>query len=600
MDSPDDADSFTHSVRAARRQFCHRLLGHALGFSHAPWDTGYIMASRNFWPGWPGEESSLTRLAYQVGPNVQYPGLVRSDTEIVRSDDRAALMALYDQAGGDGWTNRTNWGTDAPLGSWSGVATGENGRVTVLDLHGNNLKGSMPYEIGGLSELESLNLSDNDLTGPIPAVLGSLTSLQYLDLSQNNLTGEIPPELGDLASLDHLLLSYNNLTGELPPEFGDLSNLGYLTVANNNLTGQLPSSFTTLENLGVLSIQDNDGLCAPSDVAFQRWLVYVSFDGPFCAGEDVDTAPDDVQAAREALMALYEAAGGDSWRRNISWGTDRPLNRWYGVSTDQLGRVLYLDLSNNDLSGRIPPELGNLRHIVKLELHQNDLTGPIPRELGGLTHLEVLDLALNDLTGPIPPDFGDLTNLTWMSLLQNNLTGPIPPTLGALSKLEHLALHVNGLTGPIPPELGSLRNLDHLTLSVNRLTGPIPAELGALTRLRLLILFDNNLTGPVPAEIGAMSGLEVLFLENNNLTGPLPSQMTNLRSLASLVMHNNAGLCAPTDTAFQEWLATVAEFRGETCAAEPVPALPVFALAAAALLLGGVGAGLLGRRRGRC
>ncbi len=50
--------------------------------------------------------------------------------------DRAALEALYRATGGDGWTDNTNWLTDAPLGNWFGVEAGEDGRVTGLRLGG--------------------------------------------------------------------------------------------------------------------------------------------------------------------------------------------------------------------------------------------------------------------------------------------------------------------------------------------------------------------------------------------------------------------------------------------------------------------------------
>jgi Leucine-rich repeat (LRR) protein len=44
-------------------------------------------------------------------------------------------------------------------------------------------------------------------------------------------------------------------------------------------------------------------------------------------------------------------------------------------------------------------------------LHGNKLIGIIPKELGMLKFLRVLDLGMNQLTGPIPPEIGDLTNL---------------------------------------------------------------------------------------------------------------------------------------------------------------------------------------------
>ena len=529
-------------------------LGHALGLYHAPPDTRYIMASTT-WSGWPGDESTLTRLAYRVGPNVQYPGL-RREHAATDSGDRAALMALYEEADGSRWAKRGGWGTSAPLGTWYGVTTNRDGRVVTLDVHENGLRGTIPSALGRLSKLESLVLSNNQLSGSIPASLGSLAALEHLDVS------------------------HNGLTGGLPDQLGELSMLGYLAVDNNRLTGPLPSSLTDLEDLLVLSIQDNDGLCAPTDVAFQRWLANVSFEGDFC--EEVDEA--DSTAERAALMALYEATDGDNWLvKDNNWGTDAALGRWRGVETDQLGRVLSLVLNYEGLKGTLPPELGNLRHLLKLELRNNELTGLIPSSLGGLQHLEELDLSLNELTAPIPAQLTKLTNLTTLGLSGNAFTGPIPTWVDELPKLKSLWLGGNQFSGPIP----TLRftNLELLNLIDNQLTAPIP-ELTA-DRLGHLNIAYNRLAGSLPPSIGNLPRLEYLGLYGNRLTGPLPSEIMNIKTLRELHVFDNAGLCAPSDAAFQDWLMSLESWRGETCAAD-VPALPAVWLLVMAVVFAGM------------
>ena len=219
-------------------------LGHALGFGHAPPGSGYVMMK---WLPftWSEEESAFTQLAYRVGPNVRYPGLVRPGPRVEPGrpvPDRAALMALYNGTAGSNWTNNTNWASDKPLGQWNGVTADDDGRVIWLNLHHNNLTGQIPPELGALTHLEALDLRSNELSGPIPDALGALTSLVYLNLVDNKLTGPIPPELGNMASLEDLLLGVNELSGPLPTEFGELSNLDYVSIAHNNLTGPLPSS----------------------------------------------------------------------------------------------------------------------------------------------------------------------------------------------------------------------------------------------------------------------------------------------------------------------------------------------------------------------
>ena len=66
------------------------------------------------------------------------------------------------------------------------------------------------------------------------------------------------------------------------------------------------------------------------------------------------------QVDRDALAALYHATDGPNWDDNTGWLSDRPLGEWSRVTTDEAGRVIGLGLSDNRLSGQIPPELGRL------------------------------------------------------------------------------------------------------------------------------------------------------------------------------------------------------------------------------------------------
>ncbi len=92
---------------------------------------------------------------------------------------------------------------------------------------------------------------------------------------------------------------------------------------------------------------------------------------------------------REALEILYDETDGDNWAYNWNWLTDRPLDAWYGVSTDADGRVEGLHLHHNGLSGSIPAELGDLSNLRILGLYRNaDLEGELPSSFSNLTSLE--------------------------------------------------------------------------------------------------------------------------------------------------------------------------------------------------------------------
>ena len=218
----------------------------------------------------------------------------------------------------------------------------------------------------------------------------------------------------------------------------------------------------------------------------------------------------------------------------------------------------------DSISGRIPAELGNLANLQRLSIYANDLIGEIPMELGNLANLQRLSLYANDLSGEIPAELGNLANLQTLYLYANDLSGEIPAELGNLANLQTLSLSWNELSGEIPMELGNLANLQRLYLYANDLSGEIPSELGSLTSLQWLHLDNNQLTGEIPSELGDLTNLQRLQLQGNELTGQLPEELRHLSNLESLDV-SGTNVCAPSDAAFQAWLATI-NFQGAVCA----------------------------------
>ena len=64
------------------------------------------------------------------------------------------------------------------------------------------------------------------------------------------------------------------------------------------------------------------------------------------------------------------------------------VGEWSGVTTDDNGRVTGLFLFRKQLSGEIPPELGNLVNLEVLDLNFNQLTGCVPSGLSGRLDME--------------------------------------------------------------------------------------------------------------------------------------------------------------------------------------------------------------------
>ena len=277
-----------------------------------------------------------------------------------------------------------------------------------------------------------------------------------------------------------------------------------------------------------------------------RFILSIAVFGALSCSKDAPVSPPqagkaiagDVASDRAVLEVFYKATGGDNWKDNTNWLSEKSLTAWHGVNTTA-GRVKSIELQDNNLIGYLPSELGQLTKLERLQLYANALTGSIPPELGQLTNLEILALYVNALTGPIPSELGQLTNLEILALQANALTGPIPSELGQLTKLTDLSLGANRLTGSISSGLGQLTNLERLALSANALTGSIPSELGQLTKLRLLFLDNNALTGSIPSELGQLTNLTHLGLGANRLTGSIPSELGQLTKLIDLNLTYN-------------------------------------------------------------
>ena len=145
-------------------------------------------------------------------------------------------------------------------------------------------------------------------------------------------------------------------------------------------------------------------------------------------------------------------------------------------------------------------------------------------ECYSIADTDSLNLSVEQLTGQIPPEIGKLTNLTYLNLASNQLTGSIPQEIGNLVNMTHLQLWFNQLTGKIPPEIGNLKNLEGLGLANNQFTEEIPAEIGNLKNLTGLNLSSNQLTGKIPDSLcDIYPNLSFFFSVNNNqLCPPYP------------------------------------------------------------------------------
>lgn len=381
------------------------------------------------------------------------------------------------------------WDLTKPMATWEGVTLNENGCVTVLDLHEKGLYGTINPVLGNLNHLTHLALYDNHLTGTIPSQLGNLGQLVSLSLGNNQLTGSIPAQLGNLTNLKQLWLHGNQLSGTIPSQLGNLNNLSGMYLSYNQLTGAIPAQLASLSNLNALYLNNNDldscyssqlaALCQISGIRNETISKGNNFDADwedFCADGEGECLG--CQSDKTALIALYNATDGDNWTN--SWDLTQPMSAWYGVALNADGCVVSLDLNNNQLSGTIPSELGNLAQMTLLKLSNNQLSGNIPSQLGNLINLKDLYLNSNQLSGTIPSELGNLNNLFGMYLSYNQLSGSIPSEFGNLINLRSLYLNNNQISGGIPLRIANLSNLKLLRIYNNQMSGCYPNRLNTL------------------------------------------------------------------------------------------------------------------------
>ena len=430
-------------------------------------------------------------------------------SEPISSVEREALVALYNLAGGANWKNNTGWmGVAGTECDWFGI-TCTNDSVTLISLSSNGLSGSIPSELGNLTNLTRLYLIANNLSGSIPPELGNLTKLTWLFLNSNSLSGSIPSELDNLSNLERLYLNANSLSGSIPAWLGTLSNMEWLYLNGNSFTGTIPSELSSLANLKRFSISENS-----LSGSIPAWL-----------GTLIN------------LEKLY------------LWG-----NSFVGSIPPELGnltKLTDLNLSVNSLNGSIPPGLGNLTNLTYLALNGNSLSGSIPPELGNLTNLRYLYMKENSLSGSIPPELGNLTNLLSLSLRINNLTESIPPELGNLTELIGLYLSSNNLSGGIPTELSNLSKLKVLELEGNLLTGSIPPELGDLTALETLTLASNEFSGVVPPSLSSFSVPDSAFKSESTVVADAAAKVIADKAAADKIVADAAASASLGATATQ-------------------------------------------------
>ncbi|KAK3444982.1 hypothetical protein EUGRSUZ_A00577 [Eucalyptus grandis] len=398
------------------------------------------------------------------------------------------------------------------------------GQPVMLLLVNCNFGGNIPSSFTYLLQLTYLDFSFNNFSGSIPSLsksksLTQIAFLLILDLRFNSLEGNIPSSLFTLPSIQKLQFSNNQFSGQVN-EFSNAAQhkLDTLDLSNNNIGGELPKSIWKLRGLKYLSLSSNNfsGSFHINLVQQLKNLLYL-----------------DLSCNRFSIDATNIASQASSFP-DIT--TLKLASCQLATLPDFLAeqhRLVYLDLSNNQIRGKIPKWIWELQNLVYLNISSNlleDIETPLPNFTSALF---VLDLRKNRLRGqtlPLPPF------ATHMDFSSNNFTTVIPPAI-SLSVAIFLSLSNNKFHGSIPKSICKAEYLEVLDLSQNNLTGNIPDCL-VMESLKVLDLRNNALNGGI-INFPETCGLKTLDLNSNQLQGQFPESLANCTTLEVLDIRNN-------------------------------------------------------------
>ncbi|XP_019426724.1 PREDICTED: phytosulfokine receptor 2-like [Lupinus angustifolius] len=476
---------------------------------------------------------------------------------------------------------------------WKGVTCNNStGHVTMLKLQPPYINLDIIPQLGGnidsslcqLHHLISLDLSFNHLGGKIPQCIGSLVQLTYLNLESNALVGAIPHSLGNLSNLQSLDLGNNEFLFANDLEWvSTLSNLTYLDLSYNNLS-QVVDTLSPLTKLPFLRsvildfcILHQFNLKSIPLINSSNYVLALSLEGNYLSSIS--------WVFNFSKVIAYLDLSSNSLQQNIPDGFENMTSlKWLLLSNNKLQgsipksfpslcQLEILDLSSNKLFGQFSDYMQHLcsrGNVIKdLILSDNQLNGTLPYNIGQLSNLETLSIHSNNFSSIINEShFSNLSNLRYLYVDQNPLSfnlssnwippfqlidlsasscnlGPnFPLWLKHQEKLELLEISNNDISDYFPEWFWNLTpGLAYLNVSHNKLSGALPKSISILSVEAGLseVEWDfsfNSFSGPLP---NFPPQLTVLSVSNNMFSGSISSFCgTSYQNLAYLDMSSNS------------------------------------------------------------
>ncbi|KAF8401737.1 hypothetical protein HHK36_012683 [Tetracentron sinense] len=231
--------------------------------------------------------------------------------------------------------------------------------VAGIDLNHADIAGSLPEELGLLTDLALFHINSNSFTGTIPGSFQNLHLLYELDVSNNRFTGQFPCVILCLPSLRYLDIRYNDFEGSVPDRLFDMK-LDAIFLNNNRFRFTIPRNIDN-SPVSVLVLANNDiNCCLPSSLAKMGGTL------------------------NEIIL--------------MNTGLTGCLPPEIGL----LKNLTVFDVSFNKLVGPLPETMGKMKSLEQLNVAHNKLSGYIPASICSLPNLDNFTYSYNYLCGEPP------------------------------------------------------------------------------------------------------------------------------------------------------------------------------------------------------
>ncbi|KAJ9555533.1 hypothetical protein OSB04_010147 [Centaurea solstitialis] len=418
---------------------------------------------------------------------------------------------------------------------YSSFLNSSSSSIEFLYLGNNNLNSSMYRWLFPLTSnrLLELHLSYNMLDG-VPRYLGNLCSLTNLYLYGNQIAVKFFDFLNNLCgctlvTLRRLSASDSQITGSLSDEIQKVSSLELLDLSDNHLSGTMSEKVWELPNLERLDVSSNS-LVITANVGKSK-ISYIDL-----SNNSLVVTPSKAHMSNNYCVESIDLRACNLGPLYPIWIEIYKYLTYLGISANRISetipfqfwrtwpsRLIYLDLSSNNISGEVPDLSSNFDIYPIIDLSSNNFYGPIPNV--PLT-LASLNLSRNKFNGGISFLCQIVDGfLSFLDLSHNSLTGQLPHCLWHFKGLKVLNLGHNHFSGRLPASIGYSFQLE----GPNKFSGNVPIWIGEnFIRLYGLILRSNNFIGPIPLQLCHLTNLQILDLSINNLNGTIPTCMNDL------------------------------------------------------------------------